>query len=160
MPHGGLGDTGMDTGDGQVGAEGGAKSVNVDDSATRVILGNSCCLTIGIEYANAGRVVEQQRFVTLLAAMFQMLPDLLYHIGSQWQPAFLTALGLVGVKFKVRCGLGIQKQLAKCQAAQFFVTQACGHGHQVKQRAFTAQTFEFLEMGLLEFSKATFVAGI
>jgi hypothetical protein len=54
MPHGSLGDTGMDTGDGQVGTEGGAQSVDVDDSATRVILCNPGSLTISIEDAEPG----------------------------------------------------------------------------------------------------------
>lgn len=59
MPHGSLSDSGMDTRDGQVGAEGGAQGMDVDDSATCVILCNSRSLTIGIEDANAGWVVEE-----------------------------------------------------------------------------------------------------
>ena len=59
MPHGGLSDAGMDTGDGQVGAEGRAEGMDVDDTATSVVFGNSCCLAVRIEDTNAGRVVEE-----------------------------------------------------------------------------------------------------
>ena len=121
MPHGSLSDSGMDTGDGQMGAEGGAEGVDIDDSATCVILGDSRCLTVCVEDTDAGRVVEEQRFVALLAAMFEVLPDLLNDIRSQWQPTFLTALGLASKEFKIRCGLSIQEQLPKRQAAQFLV---------------------------------------
>jgi hypothetical protein len=58
----------------------------------------------------------------LFAAIFQVLFDLLNHIGSQWQATLLTALGLASIEFKVRRGFGIQEQLPKRQAAQFLET--------------------------------------
>ena len=59
VPHGCLSNTRMDTGDGQVGAEGGAEGVNVDDSATRVILCDPGSVAVCVKDADAGRVVEQ-----------------------------------------------------------------------------------------------------
>ena len=59
VPHGGLGDAGMDTGDSQVGAEGGAEGMDIDDSATRVILCDPGSVAVCVKDADAGRVVEQ-----------------------------------------------------------------------------------------------------
>ena len=89
MPHGSLGDTGMDTGDGQVGAEGGAEGMDVDDSATHVILCNPGGLAISIKDANTGRVFEQQSLVSLLAAMFHVVFAIDIDRGDPW--ALLTS---------------------------------------------------------------------
>ena len=149
VAHGGHGGSGVDAGGGEVGAEGVAEGVDVGDAVAGVFFGDAGGLEVGVEDADGRRAVEEFGIEIHAAAgaadglaVGEVFTEFFDHVGAERQHGFASVFGVGGTEGEVRCGLGVEVELAYGQAGEFVVAKARRDGKQVEHGSFSAEAFQ------------------